>query len=268
MTASFIVVIALVLVALILPVLFQRRFIYQRRSSNKTPHLSLQSIGGEVIEIKTSDGERLVAWHRSPPAGRPIVVFFHGSADSPNQRAVRFLGLVSAQFGILAPHFRGYGGSTGHPSEKGLALDADAIYRYCNAHYRPEQIVLWGFSLGSAVAVSLASKKEIAALVLEAAFTSLADVAKNWVPFLPSRFILRDRFQADQAIKSVKAPILMIHGGSDRDVPLDLGKRLFESAPEPKQLVVFDAAGHDDLDQYGAIGDVRRFLAESCKDFR
>lgn len=268
MTALFLCVTALVAAGLILPVLLQRRFIYQRRRSVVlSPAISLQSIGGEILEIITSDGERLAAWHKSPPNGRPIVVFFHGSADAPDLRAVRFLALLSAEFGILAPYFRGYGKSTGTPSERGLQLDAEAIYRFCKTRYRPEQIVLWGFSLGSAVAVSLASRKAIAALVLESSFASLSDVAEHWFPLLPSRHILRDRFRAVDAIKSVQAPILMLHGGADRDIPLELGKRLFESAPNPKQFVVLEAGGHDDLDRYGAVTSVRRFLAQSCKDF-
>lgn len=248
--------------ALILVAIFQRRLIY--RAPSVDSEVPLQSIGGEFLEIETTDGERLEAWHKPPAEGRPIVIFFHGSADSPNQRSVRFLALLSAQFGIMAPHFRGYGRSTGTPSENGLLLDAEAAYRFCKTRYRPEQIVLWGFSLGSAVAVALASKKKVAALVLEAAFTSLTDVVRHWIPFLPVQLILRDRFQADQAIRSVTTPILMIHGGTDRDIPLDLGKRLFESAPGPKEFTQLDAGGHDDLDKHGAVAIVRRFLVRVC----
>lgn len=267
MTALLVCVSTLIALGVVLPVILQRRFIYQRRQSAVLQsQMSLQSIGGEILEIETSDGEQLAAWHKSPPSGRPIVVFFHGSADTPDLRAVRFLALLSAEFGVLAPYFRGYGQSTGTPSERGLQLDAEAIYRFCKARYRPEQIVLWGFSLGSAVAVSLASRKAIAALVLESAFTSLSDVVKHWIPLLPLQRILRDRFRAIDAIKSVQAPILMLHGGADRDIPLELGKRLFESAPDPKQFIVLEAGGHDDLDRYGAVTSVRRFLAQSCKD--
>lgn len=246
---------------LVLVLMFQRQFIYRRRTSLINPRVSLLSVGGKFLEIETADGERLVAWHKPPGEGRPIVIFFHGSADNPDQRAVRFMALISGDFGVLAPHFRGYGRSTGTPSEVGLHRDAEAIYQYCSTLYGPEMIVLWGFSLGAAVAVRLASRNKVAALVLEAAFTSLADVAKHWAPFLPVRLILRDRFQADETIKSVKAPILMIHGGADRDVPIDLGKHLFDCAPEPKEFVQINAGGHDDLDKYGATNTVRMFLA-------
>lgn len=266
MTNLLLFALALVAAGVFLTAIFQRRLIYRRGAKSVDPRMSLQSIGGEFVEIETSDGERLEAWYKSSAEGRPIVIFFHGSADGPDQRAVRFLALLSAQVGVLAPYFRGYGKSTGTPSENGLLLDAEAVYRFCSTRHRPEQIVIWGFSLGSAVAVALASERKIAALVLEAAFTSLADVARQWIPFFPVQLFLRDKFQADQAIKLVTAPILMLHGGADRNVRLALGNRLFDNASAPKEFTLLAAGGHDDLDQYGAVSIVRRFVRQQFKE--
>jgi uncharacterized protein len=267
-TIPLLSVMAFCLSGLILIAMFQRRFIYQRGVPLIDSRIPLQSLGGTFLEIETADGERLIAWHKPPNKRRPIVIFFHGSADNPDCRAVRFMTLISGHFGVLAPYYRGYGKSTGTPSELGLYRDAEAIYQYCRTLYGPDMIVLWGFSLGSAVAVKLASNNKVAALVLESPFTSLTDVVKHWVPFLPIGLMLRDRFQADKAIKSVRAPILLMHGGADRDVPIDLGKRLFDSAPEPKEFVQLDAGGHDDLDKYGATNTVRLFLARLFDDAR
>lgn len=266
MTTFLLLALALIVVSVLLIIIFQRRLIYRPDAKYVDSRMSLQSIGGEFIEIETSDGERLDAWYKSPAEERPIVIFFHGSADAPHQRAVRFLGLLSAQIGVLAPHFRGYGKSTGSPSEPGLLLDAEAVYRFCITRHRPEHVVIWGFSLGSAVAVALASKRKVAALVLESAFTSLTDVAKEWVPFFPIRLVLRDQFQAENDIKSVTAPILMLHGGADRNVPLALGKRLFDIAAEPKEFTLFAKGSHDDLDQFGAVAIVRRFLNDQFQN--
>jgi len=240
---------------------FQRRYIYGRRSKSSQPQISLRSTAGEFVEIKTEDGEILVAWHTPPLDDRPLVIFLHGSEDAPDQRAVRFLGLASAGFGVLAPYFRGYGESSGYPTERGLLLDAAAVYRYGNSLYPSERIALWGFSLGSAVAVMLASEKKVAALVLEAPFTSLIDLARRWLPLFPVNLILRDRFCADAKIKSVTAPILMLHGEADREIPISLGKRLFHDAPEPKEFHEFPLGGHSDLDQHGALAVVRGFLS-------
>jgi uncharacterized protein len=257
----FISIIALYSSALISCYLFQRRYIYRRRSKGSQPQISLRSPAGEFVRIVTEDGENLVAWHSPPLDDRPLVIFFHGSADGPGQRAVRFLALASAGFGVLAPYFRGYGESTGAPTERGLLLDAAAVYRYCNDLYPPERIALWGFSLGSAVAVLLASEKKVAALVLEAPFTSLVDLTKKWFPFLPMNFILRDRFCADAKVISVNAPILVLHGEADREIPISFGKQLFDDALEPKEFHRFPTGGHRDLDNHGALAVVRRFLS-------
>lgn len=261
MTTFFLITPGILLAALILFTAFQRRLIYRRRAQSSPARLSLRSIGGERVEIETADGQRLSAWHKPPSEGRPIVVFFHGSADDPDHRAVRFMNLISGNFGVFAPHLRGYGKSTGTPSEDGLHRDAEAIYQFCLNRYTPDRIVLWGFSLGSAVATRLASTNKVAAIVLEAAFPSLVKVAKYWVSFFPISFFLIDRFETERSIRSVQAPILMIHGTADRNIPIDLGRQLFELAPEPKKFVRIDGGGHDDLDKYGATTTVRTFLA-------
>jgi uncharacterized protein len=242
--------------------LVQRRFIYQRPASDGTASASLRSITtGEFVTIETEDGEFIVAWYSPALDHRPVVVFFHGSADSPTHRTTRFLALTAEGFGVLAPYFRGFGRSTGSPTEAGLLRDARAAYSFCRRLYPPERIAIWGFSLGSAVAVLLAAKERIAALILEAPFTSLAAVAKHSFPFLPVSLILRDKYPAETAIAAVDAPILMMHGEGDRQSPISLGKLLFEAAPEPKNFVEFAGGGHADLDRHGALAVVRDFLS-------
>jgi fermentation-respiration switch protein FrsA (DUF1100 family) len=255
------VVLTIYVSALFFCFLFQRRYIYRRPIIDYTTHISLSSVAGDFVTIRTEDGENIVAWYSPPLDNHPIVIFFHGSADSPAQRATRFLALASAGFGVLAPYFRGFGQSTGSPTEKGLLLDAAAIYCYCTSLYPPERIALWGFSLGSAVAVLLAARAKVGALILEAPFTSLTAIAKHSLPFFPMGSILRDKYCADTAIISVAAPILMLHGDADRETPIAFGKLLFEAAPEPKEFVHFASGGHGDLDRYGALAVVRRFLA-------
>jgi pimeloyl-ACP methyl ester carboxylesterase len=257
----FIVVPAIYVSALTFCFLFQRRFIYQRPISDYPTPISLRSVDGDFVTIRTEDGENIVAWYKAPLDNRPIVIFFHGSLDSPTQRATRFLALASEGFGVLAPYFRGFGKSTGSPTEEGLLLDAAAVYSYCTSLYPAERIALWGFSLGSAVAVLLAARAKVGALILEAPITSLTAIARHWLPFFPVGLMLRDRYCADAAIISVTAPILMLHGEADRESPIALGKLLFEAAPEPKEFVHFASGGHGDLDRYGALAVVRRFLA-------
>ena len=127
--------------------------------------------------------------------------------------------------------YRGYGGSDGKPTEDGLIADARAAYDFARATYPDAKIVLWGESLGTGVAVALAAEKDVAAVILEAPFTSTADVAFSAYPFVPVRLLMKDQFRSDERIGKVTAPVLVMHGARDRIVPFRLGEQLF--APPP-----------------------------------
>ena len=167
---------------------------------------------------------------------------------------------VRIMIGVIAPAYRGYSGSSGWPSEQGLLLDAQAAWAFATAHYPEDKIVLWGFSLGSAVAVALAAERRIGKLILEAPFSSLADVAASAFPIFPVRWLLRDPFRSDQRIGRIKAPLLMMHGERDTVISIAFGERLFALAHEPKQIVRFPEGGHNDLDLFGASRVALRFI--------
>ena len=162
----------------------------------------------------------------------------------------------------MALSYRGYGGSTGSPSETGLIADAQAAYAFATARVPPERIVVWGESLGTGVAVALASTQRIGRLVLEAPFTSAADVGARVYWFLPVQLLMKDPFRSDERIGKVTVPLLVLHGARDNVVPIALGERLFARANEPKRFVRFADGGHNDLDEYGALETVRAFIAQ------
>jgi fermentation-respiration switch protein FrsA (DUF1100 family) len=130
------------------------------------------------------------------------------------------------------------------------------------SRYSWDRIVLWGHSLGSGVAVALAATHPVAKLILEAPFSSTADVAASMFPIVPVRWLMHDQYHSDRRIGAVKASILILHGERDVVVPIRFGERLFALAPEPKRFVRYPAGGHDDLDAYGAGAEARRFIAE------
>jgi fermentation-respiration switch protein FrsA (DUF1100 family) len=160
----------------------------------------------------------------------------------------------------VALSYRGYGGSTGKPTEAGMLLDAAAAYDFAAARYPPARIVLWGESLGTGVAVALAAERPVGGLMLDAPFTSAADVGASAYPFIPVRLFIKDSFRSDQRIRRVRAPLLVLHGDMDGIVPVRFGERLFALANEPKQMVRFPLGGHVDLDDHGAPDAVRAFL--------
>jgi hypothetical protein len=243
---------------------FQRALMYFPDTA-RTPPAAAGLPQAEEVVLTTDDGERLVAWHVPPQPGKPVVLYFHGNAGNLPVRADRFRKLVADGSGLVALSYRGYGGSTGRPSEAGLIRDAEATYAFAAARYPPGRIVLWGESLGTAVAIALASAQPVAGLVLDAPFTSAADVGAAAYPFMPVRWLIKDAFRSDQRIARVNAPLLMLHGERDGVVPIALAERLFALAREPKRLVRFPAGGHVDLDDHGAMAAVRSFIAEAAR---
>jgi fermentation-respiration switch protein FrsA (DUF1100 family) len=219
----------------------------------------------EEIELVTSDGERVIAWHVPPRGERPVVLYFHGNGGALNLRAGRFARLVADGTGLLALSYRGYGGSSGRPSEAGLLYDAEAIYDYAAARYPAERLVPFGESLGSGVAVALAVEHKVGKVILESPFTSAVDIGAAAYPFLPVRLMMHDRFRSDERIGKVTAPVLVLHGARDTIVPIRHGERLYALISAPKKFVRFPEGHHSDLDSHGAQAAVRDFLATPAK---
>ena len=244
---------------------FTQRALMYFPETARTPPAAAGLPEAEEIFLKTADGERVIAWHIMPRGDKPVVVYFHGNGASLRYRVERFRMLIADGTGLLALSYRGYGGSSGNPSEAGLLTDAAAAYAFAAARYPSDRIVLWGESLGSAVAIALAAQQPVRALALESPFTSAADVGAAAYPFAPVRWLMKDQFRSDELIGKVKAPILVLHGVRDRVVPFAFGERLFALAPEPKRFVRFADGGHNDLDFATGLKALREFLAATEK---
>src|ERR1700755_3589528 len=193
--------------------------------------------------LTTADGEKVIVWHVPAKPGRPVVLFFPGNGDFLAGRVGRFKGITSDGTGLVALSFRGYAGSTGSPSEQGLLQDAAAAYAFTAARYAADRIVVWGFSLGTGVAVAVASEHPIGKLILESPYSSTVDVAASQFPIVPVRLLMRDPFHSDRRIAGVKAPLLIMHGENDPAIPMRFGERLFGMANEPKRFVCFPGGG-------------------------
>jgi len=210
--------------------------------------------------LTTADGEKVIVWHVPARPGRPVVLYFHGNGDFLAGFFGRFRDIIADGTGIVALSYRGYAGSTGRPSERGLLLDAAAAYAFTTARYNADSIVVWGFSLGTGVAVALAAEQRIGRLILEAPFTSTVDVAASAFWFAPVRLLMRDPFRSDQRIGQVTVPLLVMHGSNDLAIPIRFGEGLFALAREPKQFVRFAGGGHENLGNFGAIETSRQFI--------
>ncbi len=209
-----------------------------------------------TVRFKGQDGG-LVAWLIPPSVADSArwVLILHGNAGNlatpgrpEHDRQLHDLGL-----GILAPDYRGYGESEGKPSEAGLYADARAAYDFLrdSLGVPPARILIYGHSLGSAVATQLATSVEAAGLILEGSFTSVADLGQEIYPWVPVRWLSRNRFDSRSRIGSLRMPLLMIHGRNDVTVPPAQGRRLFAAAPQPKTFLEVPG-GHDDAYEVGA----------------
>jgi fermentation-respiration switch protein FrsA (DUF1100 family) len=213
--------------------------------------------------LDTADGERVIVWHVPPREAKPIFLYFHGNGGSLRWREERFRALISDGSGLVALSYRGYGGSSGRPSETGLVEDAAAAYAFTIARYPAERIVLWGESLGSALALAMAAEKPVGHIVLEAPFTSAADVGARRYWFVPVRLFMRDQFRSDLRVGKVTAPVLVVHGEDDAVVPVTLGERLYGLIRAPKRFVRIANAGHNDLGAR-AVEVAKQFIAVQC----
>jgi hypothetical protein len=239
--------------------LMQRQLLYFPSNRGLTPD-AVGIAGAQVVGLTTADNERLVGWYanakRDSPV-KPTILYFHGNGGEIGNRPQRFRLYQSKGFGVLYLSYRGYGGSTGSPTEMGLINDARAAHDWLIAQgVAPKQIALVGESLGSGVAVQLAAEREVAAVALEAPFTSAVDVGARAYWWLPVRLLMKDRFESINHIASINAPLLVVHGDADEITPVEYGRRLFEAAREPKELLIIPDGGHE------AIFDEAAWVAE------
>lgn len=226
---------------------FQRRLLYFPSPGPVPLPEGPRYRGIEEFHVRAADGTRLVGWYW--PGERPIdILIFHGNAGHRGHRLEWLEGLRSLGCGLAILDYRGYGGSEGSPTERGLYLDAEAALSWLEERgERKREIVYFGESLGTAVAVELARRRPPAALILQSGFSSAADVGQRAYPFLPVRALMKDRFDSASKIGEVSAPILCIHGARDSIAPIRFARKLYEAAREPKEWFEVAAADHNDI---------------------
>ena len=230
-----------ILFIVLLVVLYARQFersniFFPMRQMEGTP--SDMGLAYEDVYFETSDGVKLNGWFIPAEGARGTVLYFHGNAGNISHRVGMIRIFNKMGLNIFIIDYRGYGRSEGRPDEKGTYLDAEAAYAYLKSRgdVDEERIALYGKSLGGAVAIDLASKRDVPALVSDSAFTSTADIGKEIYPFLPMDMLVTMKYDNISKIGSVRAPKLIIHSSQDEIIPFRHGERLFEAASGPKEF--------------------------------
>ena len=204
----------------------------------------------EDIVFTTSDGVRLHGWFVPHRDAHSTLVWFHGNAGNISHRVENIKLLHElVRVNVFIFDYRGYGRSEGRPSEEGTYLDGEAALALIGNKLGDEKrkkIVLFGRSLGAAIATEMATRVDSQALILESPFVSIAEMARSMLPFLPIGPFLKTRYDVREKIKKTRLPLLVLHGDRDEIVPIEQGKKVFDAAPEPKKFFTITGAGHND----------------------
>ena len=215
--------------------------------------------------LKAPDGARLVVWYGAAKPGKPTILYFHGNAGGLADRAPRIQRFMDQGWGVYMLAYRSYGGSTGNPTETKNVADARLAYgALVQEGIDPASIVIYGESLGTGVAVRLATERPAAGLILDAPYTSVVEIAAQGYPVLPVRLLLKDRYETRKYLAQVHMPLLIMHGERDRVIPVAMGRELFKLANEPKRLATFPNAGHSNIyvDGNPALAAVKTWIGE------
>ncbi len=205
-------------------------------------------------EILTPDGNSVLAWWSPPKPGRPTVLYFHGNAGALADRTGRIRRFQEAGFGLFMMAYRGYGGSTGKPTERDNVADGKRAFdAVIGEGIDAGEIFIFGESLGTGVAVQVAAQRNGAGLILDAPFTSMLDLAHLHYPYLPADVFLRDRYETIRHIAKVNMPLLVVHGAGDVVIPLGMGEAVYNAAQGDKELVNVEDAGHLNHDMMGSF---------------
>ncbi|ODA67527.1 2-hydroxy-6-oxononadienedioate/2-hydroxy-6-oxononatrienedioate hydrolase [Methyloligella halotolerans] len=237
-----------------------RYFVYKPDPTYTAPQdTALENV--EEVKLKTPDGVTLIAWWVPAREDMPTLLYFTGNGGSVAGRAKKIDEIARAGYGVFMLNYRGFGGSEGRPTEADNIADAERAYDLLMERgLKPKDVVIYGESLGTSVATQLSLKRPAKALVLEAPFTSAVSVGRLTWWFLPLRLVMVDKYKTISVIDRISMPLLIVHGKQDSVIPLRMAEELFAKAPDPKQMVVFPQADHNDLYEHGAFVTVDEYL--------
>lgn len=252
-------------IAVAVSMLFQRSLMYFPAKSTPEPAVA-GAPDMEVISYITATSKQLVSWYRPAREDMATIVYFHGNAGGIADRVYKVRHFMDAGYGVLLAGYLGFGGNPGSPDEEALYESADAAMAFLKQQgVLGRHTVIKGESLGSGIATYIAVKYPVAAILLEAPYTSTVDVGAERMPFLPVRWLMYDRYPSIERIGTITVPLLLAHGHQDRTIPFKFGKRLFDAANEPKESLFLPHADHNTLPDHGLFGRELAFLEKFLK---
>ena len=240
---SFFLLILIYVVITVIVYFYQRKLLYHPFSPQITGEGLVHNF--ETINFKTSDNFVLKGWFHLKNSNKKTILFLHGNAGNLDNRIDKLNSLGSMDINFLIISWRGYSGNPGNPSEAGLYKDVLGGIKWLNEKgISNDQIILYGESLGTAIATEVGQNENFAGIILEAPFTSMVDMGQKIYPIFPVKFLLKDKYESKNKIKNIKSPILVLHGRKDNIVPFYMGEKIFEMANNPKFKYFTDLDDH------------------------
>ena len=258
-TEFIILIFAIYFVLLIFLYFYQSKLLYHPTANSYTEVNDLIP-KVEKVSIPTSDNHNLLGWFHKKDISKKTILFLHGNAGSLENRIYKLNHFENFDLNFLIIAWRGFSGNSGKPNEKGLYDDAKSAVSWLESNgIKEEKIILFGESLGAAVAVEIAQNKNFAGIVVESAFTSMVEMGKKYYSFFPVSLLLKDKFESINKIKNIHCPILVMHGKKDSIVPFEMGNKIYTSANSPKFYYFSEYDDH--------MMDYNKLLLEKLKLF-
>lgn len=236
--------------------IFQRNLLYVPAGKYHSPErFGLKNF--EEVSIKTSDGLSLAAWYRDVESKNYTIIYLHGNASNLGWKAYLYKLLSNLEFGVLALEYRGYFGNPGSPSEEGLYEDARSAINFLvnEKNISSENIILIGRSLGTGVAIKMATEFDLHSLILFSPYDSIAEVAQLHYWYLPAKYMIKDRFDALSIAHKVEEQVFIFHGNDDDIIPITNGRNLYEAIKSQKEFIELQGKGHNDIDLKNILKD-------------
>ena len=232
-----------VYLAILAAIYFSQRSLMYHPSENN--YLDENQLNHKVEKIKIPSDDELTSWYFKKNKNFKTILFFHGNAGSLENRIYKLNDISQLDLNYLIVAYRGFSGNRGTPTEDGLYKDARAAKYWLNLNNISDQnIIVYGESLGTAVAIDLAKDHKFAGIILESPFTSMLELSRKYYPWAPSKLLLKDKYETDKKIKKIFSPILILHGKKDKIVPFEMGEELFKKANNPKYNYFIENDGH------------------------
>lgn len=243
--------------------LFQRNLLYHPSiNSYQSDKINFDY---EEIFIQNNEGIKLKAWlHEKDLINKKTILFFHGNAGDLSNRNYKLNELAKFDVNFLILAYRGFSGNEGQPTEQGLYDDAKSALEWIKIKgVKEKNLILYGESLGTAVTIEVAQNKNLAGIILESPFTSMVELAQKYYPFLPAKFLLKDRYETVKKLKNISSPLLVLHGRLDTIVPFAMGEELFKQVNERKFKYFIDNDDHMMRYDENLLDEIKKFISLS-----